>query len=170
VPYFSIPKVTENSFRVVLDVLAAATEPFYVELESDSDLIMNMPASILAASGDSFGQMKSSTLSLQKAKLEDAYHNFPNPFNPDAPAGSTHIEYYLANQAEVTIKILTLEGRPVRDLLNKSIKPAGLHYEDEWDGSNGAGGKVRSGVYLCVLEVKDAGGTKKLIKKIGVLR
>jgi hypothetical protein len=171
VPLFSIPKVTDNSFRVVIDVLATATKPFYLELESDTDIATNPPASILAMSGDSFGEMKSSTLSLQKAKLEDAYHNFPNPFNPDDPAGgSTHIEYYLANQAEVTIKILTLEGRPVRDLLNKAIKPAGLHYEDEWDGSNGAGGKVRSGVYLCVLEVKDAGGTKKLIKKVGVLR
>lgn len=159
---------SDSGFRLELDISTAASEAFYLELANGADISTDQPASILAASGDYFGNMKSSSLSLQTASLEQSYHNFPNPFNPDT--GTTKIEYYLPAQAEVTIKILTLDGRPVRNLLDKALKSAGLHYEDEWDGLNGTGGSVKSGVYLCVLEVKAAGETKKLIKKVGVLR
>jgi flagellar hook assembly protein FlgD len=170
VPLFEMAKFTEKSFRVSLDVLPTAAEPFYVELENDTDISTNQVVQMLAVSGDAFGSMKSSVLSLQKADFEAAYHNFPNPFNPDA--GPTRIEYYLENQSEVTIKIMTLDGRLVKELITKSARTKGLHYEDVWDGKNGAGGKVKTGVYLCVLEVTDsaAGKLPKLVKKIGVLR
>src|SRR5208283_5577455 len=104
-------------------------------------------SSIQAASGDYFGNMKSSVVSIQQAVLNSqTYHNFPNPFNPDAE--TTHFEYYLQNSSKVSIRIFTLDGMPVRLLLNAIDKPAGLHNEDIWDGTNDSRQKVLSGVYL----------------------
>jgi len=168
---FDVNMISQNSFRVVIDIAANAGTPFYIELDDGTDISTDQTSSIQAASGDYFGNMKSSVLSLQQAVLNNqTYHNFPNPFNPDAE--TTHFEYYLQDNSKVSIRIFTLDGMPVRLLLNEIDKPAGLHNEDTWDGTNDAKQKVLSGVYLAVLEVKDdiTGAGTKLIKKVVVLR
>ncbi len=171
VPPFNLAPFIITGFMVSVDIAPAAAAPFYLELKSGLAVATDQPSSIQAASGDYFGNMKSGVVSLQLPVLtNESYHNFPNPFNPDKEP--THIEFYLKNSSEVSARILTLDGMPVRLILDSAVKAAGLHNEDTWAGLNDMNGKVRSGVYLCVLEVKDqvTGGKTKLVKKIVVIR
>ena len=166
---FNIQSGAEKEIKVKVDTLDTAAEPFYLELETGADVAALPLASINASDGDFFGNMKSGCVSIQERNLVDSYHIFPSPFA--AGSGTAAIEYYLENSSEVTIRIFTMEGRPVREILNAVSKSQGLHYEDTWNGRNESGQAVRSGIYLCVLEAKDAGGkTVKVRAKVAVLR
>jgi flagellar hook assembly protein FlgD len=120
--------------------------------------------------GEFFGGMKSSPLSIQEPDFTASAHGFPNPFDPDKE--QAHIEYYLGNASQVTIRIFTIAGRPVKELINKAVKQAGLHSEDTWAGSNSSGDSVKSGVYMAVIEAEDmiTGKKMKAVRKIVVLR
>jgi hypothetical protein len=87
------------------------------------------------------------------AALGDAY---PNPFNP-----STRIPYTLASPARVSITIVDVLGRHVKNLINAK-QPAGV-YSIEWDGHDRAGTPIASGVYFAMLEADGARHAKKLI-------
>ncbi len=166
---FKVEKLSEKEMIIKIDIKEDAAESFYIELESENDLITSPACTIQAGTGDYFGNMKTNFVSIQEASLEKSFHNFPNPFNPDKV--ETKITYYLENDADVTIKILTLDGRLVKEIIKDKFKTKGLHYEDTWNGLNEVKAKVKSGVYLCVIEVKyKHGEVKKLIKKIAVLR
>jgi hypothetical protein len=68
--------------------------------------------------------------------------NYPNPFN----AGTT-IRYRLPKASSTTLGIYNLKGQLVRTLLNNKFQSPG-EYQIIWDGKNGAGEKVCSGVYF----------------------
>ncbi len=161
---------TTKTITVSVEVSDSCARDFGIELVSAGDVITTPLTNVQAKAGDYFGNMKSGAASIQAAITEDSYHSYPNPFNPSL--GSTNIEYYLPNASEVTVAVFTLEGRKVKAIIEKTVKTAGLHSEDSWDGKNGDKADVRSGVYLCVLEINDktTGKTKKLIRKIMVLR
>ena len=63
--------------------------------------------------------------------------NYPNPFNP-----TTTIQFDLANQSLVTLKIYNMLGQEVATLLNREDMSAGTE-ELEFDASS-----LASGVYL----------------------
>ncbi|MFZ4621707.1 MAG: T9SS type A sorting domain-containing protein [Bacteroidota bacterium] len=77
--------------------------------------------------------------------------NYPNPFNP-----STNINYQLANNSFVTLKVYDAIGREVAALVNES-KDAGT-YSVQFNGSN-----VSSGMYFYTLRAGAFTATKKLI-------
>ncbi len=83
------------------------------------------------------------------------YQNSPNPFNP-----STTIKFYLANTAEVTIKIYDMLGREVRTLINEETT-AGNHIV-YWNGRDSRGRAVSSGIYLYRLTAGNFSETKKM--------
>jgi hypothetical protein len=64
------------------------------------------------------------------------YNNYPNPFNP-----LTRIDYALAEDSKVIIKVYNLLGIEIAELTNE-FKPAGF-YKAEFDASN-----FGSGVYI----------------------
>ena len=72
--------------------------------------------------------------------------NYPNPFNPE-----TWIPYHLAHDADVQITIYDTKGAKVRQL-DLGHQPAGYYTARAkaayWDGQNGAGESVASGVYF----------------------
>ena len=75
--------------------------------------------------------------------------NYPNPFNPE-----TWIPYGLANDTDVQISIYDISGALVRQL-DLGHQRAG-HYTERsraayWDGRNGVGEHVASGVYFYTL-------------------
>ena len=80
----------------------------------------------------------------------------PNPFNP-----RTTIYYSLPEQARVTIEIFDLSGRRIRQLVG-GVRRAGEHAAT-WNGTNGAGKPVASGVYFYRL---DAGGQTAVRKMV----
>ena len=88
-------------------------------------------------------------------------HNYPNPFNPE-----TWIPYRLAEDAFVTLTIYDLSGHVVRTLdVGHQIASA---YESRskaiyWDGRNGLGEGVASGVYFYHLSAGDYSATRKMV-------
>ena len=87
--------------------------------------------------------------------------NYPNPFNPE-----TWIPYRLAEPAEVTLSIYSLNGNRVRTLA-LGHQPPGF-YESRsraayWDGRNAIGERVASGVYFYTLTAGDFAATGKML-------
>ncbi len=82
--------------------------------------------------------------------------NFPNPFNP-----STTISFVLSERGLATVEIFDILGRQVRTLVTGRF-PAGTHAV-EWDGRNGEGNAVASGVYFYRLTVNGERATRKMM-------
>ena len=94
----------------------------------------------------------------EKTKL---LHNYPNPFNPE-----TWIPYRLAEEASVTLTIYDQTGHVVRTL-DVGHRIAAV-YESRskavyWDGRNGFGEQVASGVYFYHLSAGDFSATRKMV-------
>ncbi|MYA99341.1 hypothetical protein F4X90_06645, partial [Candidatus Poribacteria bacterium] len=79
-------------------------------------------------------------------------HNYPNPFNPE-----TWIPYQLAEPAEVTLTIHSVNGTVVRTLA-LGQQPAGIYQTRTraayWDGKNEVGESVASGIYFYTLSTE----------------
>ena len=88
-------------------------------------------------------------------------HNYPNPFNPE-----TWIPYQLAEPAEVTLTIYSVNGAVVRTL-GLGHQPAGIYQTRtravHWDGKNEGGESVASGVYFYTLTAGDFNATRKML-------
>ena len=87
--------------------------------------------------------------------------NYPNPFNPE-----TWIPYHLANTSNVQIIIYDTKGRVVRTLA-LGHQTTG-YYTDRnraayWDGRNGLGESVASGVYFYQLKTDATSYLRKMV-------
>jgi len=70
----------------------------------------------------------------------------------------------------VSITLWTLTEERVLTLLDGEHQAAG-YYSHDWDGKNGHGALVYSGVYLCRLGLRYAdGGSRIITRKIAVVR
>ncbi|MCY3742721.1 MAG: dockerin type I domain-containing protein [Candidatus Poribacteria bacterium] len=87
--------------------------------------------------------------------------NYPNPFNPE-----TWIPYQLANPADVTLRIYTIDGSLVR-MLSLGHKAVGIYQSRNraayWDGKNEVGEPVASGVYFYTLTAGEFNATRKML-------
>jgi hypothetical protein len=82
--------------------------------------------------------------------------NTPNPFNP-----VTTVRFGLPERSPVSLRIYDATGRLVR-ILADGYREAG-HHETTWDGLDGSGRPVASGVYFCRLAVGDFSEERKMI-------
>jgi hypothetical protein len=86
--------------------------------------------------------------------------NFPNPFNPD-----TWIPYQLKESASVVIRIYNASGQLVR-ILDIGHRQAGFYVDKMdaayWNGRNGSGERVASGVYFYQLETGNFSAVRKM--------
>jgi hypothetical protein len=76
------------------------------------------------------------------------HDNYPNPFNP-----MTTFKYGVAVEGQVSIDIYDLRGRLVTTLLNEIVRPG--TYTIAWDGTDGGGRRVSSGIYLARFRAVD---------------
>ena len=87
--------------------------------------------------------------------------NYPNPFNPE-----TWIPYQLASDADVSIIIYSQSGKRIRTILLGS-QAAGSYLTKGsaayWDGRNGRGELVGSGLYFYYLRASDFTDVKRMI-------
>ena len=93
---------------------------------------------------------------------ETALHaNYPNPFNPE-----TWIPYQLAAPAEVMLTIYDMNGGAVRRL-EIGHQSAGMYQRRSraayWDGRNGRGESVASGIYFYTLKAGEFTATRKML-------
>ena len=87
--------------------------------------------------------------------------NYPNPFNPE-----TWIPYQLAAPAEVVLTIYDMNGVTVRRL-TVGHQAVGMYQSRGraayWDGRNGSGESVASGVYFYTLTSGEFTATRKML-------
>lgn len=68
--------------------------------------------------------------------------NYPNPFNP-----STKIQFSLPSTQKVSLVIYDITGQEVNRLIDYDLLNPG-NYNLEWNGKDGNGHKVTSGIYI----------------------
>ena len=87
--------------------------------------------------------------------------NYPNPFNPE-----TWIAYQLAAPAEIALTIYDIGGQLVRRL-DVGHQAAGMYQSlgraTYWDGRNGRGESIASGLYFYTLRAGEFAATRKML-------
>ena len=81
--------------------------------------------------------------------------NRPNPFNP-----VTRIDFVVPEAVNGTLKVYDLAGTHIVTLIDRPLA-AGPHFV-EWNGRDGRGQRVSSGVYLYELQAGDQSVTRKM--------
>lgn len=84
--------------------------------------------------------------------------SYPNPFNPH-----TKITYEIHRRTEVNLSIYNVSGGLVATLVNEVQEPRPGGYSVAWNGLDGKGRKVSSGVYLCRLKTDHHDESTKLV-------
>ncbi|NQT63820.1 MAG: S8 family serine peptidase [Candidatus Marinimicrobia bacterium] len=84
------------------------------------------------------------------------HKNYPNPFNP-----ATTISYELADDADVQIKIIDVNGREVQSWKHHSQEKG--YHEMVWAGVNQSGKPVSAGLYLLSVQAGNQFQTRKLL-------
>ncbi len=74
------------------------------------------------------------------------FQNSPNPFNP-----VTTIRYYLPYRSSITLEVYDSTGRRVAALIDNKSESKGFH-SMEWNGLDGRGNPVSSGLYFSRLK------------------
>ena len=82
--------------------------------------------------------------------------SFPNPFN-----GSATIRFSLPASAAIDLSVYNLGGQKIATLVT-GVHPSGS-YAVQWQGRDGRGGDVASGVYLYQLRTGDSVVARKLL-------
>ncbi len=132
------------------DLVEDGTYYYWLQsVETDGSTNFHGPASVIfSITGDS------GSPSIPKVtKLEDAY---PNPFNPN-----TTLRYQLESPGKVKIDIYNQRGQLVRSF-EHSHDAAG-YYSILWDGCDGSGRALASGVYLYRMTSGKYAGVKKMV-------
>jgi hypothetical protein len=88
--------------------------------------------------------------------------NYPNPFN-----STTTIEFSLAEQAGVTLKIYNILGKEVKTLIKERLSPG--NYLINWDAKESDGKLLPTGIYLIRLSAISSGGSDSYCKTIKTL-
>jgi hypothetical protein len=107
-----------------------------------------------------FAQMSGVLGRTSSPAVQQVFHNrleqnYPNPFNPQ-----TTIAFSIKEGSDVDLTIYDVAGRRVRELVDEH-RARGA-YKVVWDGRNGNGNSVASGVYFCKLVAGPFTDTKKL--------
>ncbi len=84
------------------------------------------------------------------------HQNYPNPFNPE-----TTIRYALAQDGQARLAVYNVLGQEVVTLVNRQ-QPAGPH-EIVWNGTDGSGLPVSSGLYFYRLQAGEFSETRKMV-------
>ena len=94
-------------------------------------------------------------------KQTTIFQNYPNPFNPE-----TWFPYNLAEQAQVVVKIYDVLGRLVRQLDIGLQQPGSYRSREKaayWDGTDGTGEMVASGIYFYTFTAGDYQRTRRMV-------
>ena len=109
-------------------------------------------------SGADFSSIAGSPISSEFFPKERAY-NWPNPVY----GATTHLRYYVKENAAVNIRIFDLAGDLVTQLSGQAV--GGIDNEIDWDVSG-----VQSGVYFARIEASGQGQSGVAIVKVAVVK
>jgi hypothetical protein len=84
------------------------------------------------------------------------HQNAPNPFNP-----ATTIAFDMPHAGPARLVVFDVRGRAVRTLLDGHVEAG--RQQAIWDGRDGAGRRVSSGVYFYRLDAGEANSVRKMV-------
>ena len=84
------------------------------------------------------------------------YQNYPNPFN-----GQSIISFNLITGGSAKLSIYDILGRQIKILVDDNLSAG--KYSFNWDGTNGSGRKISSGVYFYELKTSSFSQKRKMI-------
>jgi len=109
--------------------------------ENQTDIVVNK----FQINNSQIYQMTVKLICENQIQLPEKFHliqNYPNPFN-----NLTIIPFAVAKSGHVRIVIYNTIGKRVRTLIDQTFLPG--RYRFSWDGTDGFGNQVASGVYIC---------------------
>lgn len=109
-----------------------------------------------AAHAGTIARFGPNTIRINAPQVLVLYQNYPNPFNL-----VTTIRFGVPIPSTVTLRIYNLRGQEVTTLLNGEAKPAG-YYTIRWDGRDGNGQWIASGVYIARLTADQFSASQKI--------
>jgi len=137
IPYFSNPNVLYNGQPIGVDSSDVAHS-------ADNARTISLHAPIVAAFRNTVVAVPpAESVGLLRAGILLANH--PNPFRR-----ATAIPYELRERDRVSVTIVDIRGRKIRDLVGAIQGPG--RFAADWDGRTEDGALVPSGIYLCRLE------------------
>jgi hypothetical protein len=94
--------------------------------------------------------------------------SYPNPF--DSRKQNARINYTLKEDVDVEVMIYDALGNLVKKWKFEKGLPGGEAGTNEiiWDGTNGIGEKVSTGIYLCLIKANSNKAGNRVIYKIAV--
>ncbi|MDD5065919.1 MAG: NosD domain-containing protein [bacterium] len=110
----------------------------------------------------------------QAKTFEESFLTYPNPAN--VKDYTVKIKFYMEKTARMNIKIYTITGELVRNLVKDVVFQGGVLYEGSravvWDGKNDMGVNVVNSVYLLKVkgEYTDGSGTFSKTWKQGIMK
>lgn len=139
-----------------------------VSLEKINPFLASQDASGWGGCTASGGSTPGARNSIYIEKLESSavLKLSPNPFSPDGDGFEDHtlIGFDLAwTRAVVSLKVFDRLGRLVKTLAE--LQPSGAAGTVVWDGLDGGGRRCPIGLYIVLLEAKDANGSGSVKKK-----
>ena len=86
------------------------------------------------------------------------FYGAPAPLKIKSSSDKIRFYYKLENNCWVTLKIYNINYKLVKIVQNEEYYSAGSNLDASWDGKNGIGQPVISGVYVAILEIKNENG------------
>ncbi len=146
-------RLTDEEWKTMYE-RSPSFRPSFVNLylaDADGSMLGEGASLLTGINGEQTGQQQPATIALAQ--------NYPNPFNSMTMIAFT-IPVSMSHSMAV-VDIYNVNGQLVKRLLSKEL-PAG-NYSLRWDGRDGRGLQVASGVYLCRLNVGGATASRKLL-------
>jgi len=156
-------KVTSDTSLIIPEGFLKPDNWYYWRIEANDG---HTP--VVFSKIDSF-RTTSSTAVAEIGKTPTAFslaQNYPNPLalskgNGLGPAGLTVIRFSVPKPAQVSLTVYNAIGQKVRRLLQSEMA-AGFH-EVVWNGTNGAGELVSTGIYWLRLESPEFTATRRMM-------
>jgi len=137
------PTYTQSGLYTVTFIATDFGEPALADTEKTAITVTD----VVRVAGDE-GELE--------APAQYLAQNRSNPF-----CTSTAISYSLRKAGPVTVSVYDIRGALVRELVNETVA-AGVH-RVIWDGRDGRGSKVGSGIYFCRLAAGEFSETRRMV-------
>jgi len=154
-PEHPVPAGNETIFNVTFTPGDPGVREAMISI-ANNDSNENPYVFAISGTGEEVVFIEDDMQDMQLPKTTELTSVSPNPFNP-----VTNIAYQLDKQKHVSLMVMDIMGRTLRNLINES-QPAG-RYTVSWHGKNDAGHILPSGIYFVALKAGNIVQTKKVL-------